>query len=549
MQRGFPLSRSARWLRAAAILTSVTLISLAGAEPVVHEYIDLGPGQGLVEPAVTGERPPERAASPGDANGGSSAVNGAGAQGTPAGAPFSIDADTTRPERVEYSDPFTPTVVPFKRGVAYDSVNREGDLVVRDDRLEAVETRQRPGENDEHFRASLELDVTAGARVAIPSVAPGARLVVAHAEPPRELRIGVDSAENWYVESSMTSHVRLTLQLVADRRVFGSVFRDASWSELGRELPPLPENVKSAALGVARTLGVADALRPRDAVAALVEHFRRFLPSTKRPSSSGLLLYRDLALTARGICRHRAYAFMVTALGLGIPTRYVMNEAHAWVEVFDGELWHRIDLGGAAEQLSMDETGRPRHVEPRDPFAWPDPTESGNALASRANEPGAPPPSDAPAGAPPSDGPAASPDPPPPPAGANEPSPSDEPAGAEPDSPDAPSSRPDAPALPSEPPPAPPARGPDPNVRLDTGAKNAERGKTLYVSGLVRRTNRPCHGASVDVRLVTGDGALPLGALVTNAQGEFSGRLVIPWNAPLGSHQLEASASGECKSN
>jgi hypothetical protein len=86
-------------------------------------------------------------------------------------------------------------------------------------------------------------------------------------------------------------------------------------------------------------------------------------------------------------------------------------------------------------------------------------------------------------------------------------------------------------------------------VRLDTGAKNAERGKTLLVSGLVRRENRPCRGSSVDVRLVTPHGAVPLGALVANAQGEFSGRLVIPWNAPLGEHRVEASASGECKAN
>jgi hypothetical protein len=315
--------------------------------------------------------------------------------------------------------------------------------------------------------------------------------------------------------------------------------------------------VKSAALGVARTLGVADALRPRDAVAALVEHFRRFTPSPKRPSSRGLLLYRDLALTARGICRHRAYAFMITALGLGIPTRYVMNEAHAWVEVFDGELWHRIDLGGAAEQLSMDEAGRPRHVEPRDPFAWPDPSESGNALAARANEPSAAPsvPTGEVPGAPAPTSAEGEPAPAAPPETGNpaEPGAADEPTTVEPNT-----AEPASPAAPSEPAPEaleepalpePPVVGSDANVRLETSAKNAERGKTLYVSGSVRSANRPCHGTSVDVRLVTKDGALPLGALVTNAQGEFNGRLVIPWNAPLGNHRLEAGASGGCKGN
>ena len=43
----------------------------------------------------------------------------------------------------------------------------------------------------------------------------------------------------------------------------------------------------------------------------------------------------DLALSQKGVCRHRAFAFLVTALGLGIPARMVINEAHAWVEVLD----------------------------------------------------------------------------------------------------------------------------------------------------------------------------------------------------------------------
>ena len=35
----------------------------------------------------------------------------------------------------------------------------------------------------------------------------------------------------------------------------------------------------------------------------------------------------DLALSKKGVCRHRAYAFTITAQGLGIPARMVMNEA------------------------------------------------------------------------------------------------------------------------------------------------------------------------------------------------------------------------------
>jgi hypothetical protein len=32
----------------------------------------------------------------------------------------------------------------------------------------------------------------------------------------------------------------------------------------------------------------------------------------------------------------------------------VLNEAHAWVEVYDSRLWHRIDLGGGGANLDND---------------------------------------------------------------------------------------------------------------------------------------------------------------------------------------------------
>jgi transglutaminase superfamily protein len=87
-------------------------------------------------------------------------------------------------------------------------------------------------------------------------------------------------------------------------------------------------------------------------------------------------IYRDLCDSQAGVCRHRAFAFMITANAIGIPTRYVQNEAHAFVEVwFPERAWQRIDLGGAA--LRMEVTGaddktlhRPRAD---DPFAKPPP--------------------------------------------------------------------------------------------------------------------------------------------------------------------------------
>jgi Transglutaminase-like superfamily len=522
----------------------VAVGATAAAEPLLHEWIDLGPGNGPVEAQVTGDLgAPSRdgAAAPTGASGAADGEPGSPSPGTDS--TFAIDRDTTRPERVSYSDPFTPTVVPFKRGMVFDGVNRDGDLLVQTQELEDVPLLPGPRPNDENFHATFDLELKAGERLPIPSVAPGARIVLLNREPRVPLRIRADSAENWFVTSNMSRHVRLTLQIVADRRVFGSDYPNVSWRALAGKMPPVPAEVKQSALDVARALGIDESASPEKALAGLVQHFRRFSPSERRPTSHGLALYRELALTARGICRHRSYAFMLTALGLGIPTRVAINEAHAWVEVYDGELWHRIDLGGAADQLEMDDQGRPRHVEPRDPFAWPDQRESGLAMAERrVTSPAAPLPGGAmdelPTELPTDPGltaPGASPTPPP-----TQASPSPGAAAA-----------PEQPGLleppPAEPAPAPPASPPSTNVRIYTGAARAERGRSLFVSGSVQGTERACGGARVDVVLAQPDGNnLPLGSLVSDTHGEFRGNLVIPWNAELGDHTLLATATG-CK--
>jgi len=562
-----PLCRWGSWrLPALALLgSSVCLgtwssleIREAAAEPVLHEYIDLGPDP--VEPVVTGQYPPpsaQRAPGPGGgpAPGGGSAdgatpPSSLSEAGITPSTPFSIDRNTTRPSHVSYEDPFTPTLVPFKRLVVYDSVSRDGELIVRDARLSAVPVAGVLSPGDEHFYATLELDLRPGVPLSIPSVAPGARLVMAHENPEARASFMMDSAENWYVRSQTAGHFQFTLQIAAERRVFGSPYRDASWAQVARDLPPLPPVVKQSALEVARALGVAESARPRDAVLHLVDHFRRFRASERKPQGYGLALYREIALTARGICRHRAYAFMITALGLGIPTRMALNEAHAWVEVSDGELWHRIDLGGAAEELETSDAGRPQHVQPRDPFAWPDRSESGSALAerhnaregARADNNGGSPTGAGTGGGGASD-PAAA-------AALGSAGTARTPGSAGPSAPVDPEDDGD-PALDALQNPGHPEPDPEPlvisHVSFARGPKNAERGKALFVSGLITSGRRSCPDMSVEVELSDAKGNLmPLGTLISDRNGNFAGRLIVPWNAGLGEHTLRARALGAC---
>jgi len=104
----------------------------------------------------------------------------------------------------------------------------------------------------------------------------------------------------------------------------------------------------------------------------LVGYFRAFQAGEiQHPSGD---IYRDLCDTQAGVCRHRAFAFMITANALGIPTRFDENEAHAFVEVwFPDRNWQRIDLGGAALRMEVSGADNKTLHRPRaeDPFTKP----------------------------------------------------------------------------------------------------------------------------------------------------------------------------------
>ncbi len=136
--------------------------------------------------------------------------------------------------------------------------------------------------------------------------------------------------------------------------------------------PTLPEGFVDHAHTVARKLGITSDMGYAEVLRTLVFWFRSFAPG-ELPAGSGDT-YLDLALGRKGVCRHRAYAFVITAHGLGIPARYVSNEAHVFVEVFVPRTgWMRIDLGGGASGMNVRNSNqKTRHqVAGNDPFGFP----------------------------------------------------------------------------------------------------------------------------------------------------------------------------------
>jgi hypothetical protein len=518
--------RRPRFRSLSLALLSVAWLAHAQA-PLLHEYIEPNPSEdvelsattpdGAMPAALETESGVVPAPQPGERKPKSEHAYGGNATPDSIDASFRVDRDTTRPDAVSYDEPFTPALAPFKRLYAYDSIDEAFELTVFDKSLTQLEVGGKPGPQDDQFYADLFVDLAPGVPVRVPSVGPGARPLVARTDPEVSFQLQRDRAENWFMVGDARRRVRLIMQLAAPRASLGSELADATWSELLQRLPPLPPAVSEAARTVAEQIGVSRAQTPKQVTTALVAYFRAFAPSEATPRATrGAALYSELALSRKGVCRHRAYAFMITALGLGLPTRMVRNEAHAWVEVYDGVRFHRIDLGGAAGRMDLDPraTDHP-YRPPPDAFAWPQGAESGQGmLAQTLDQNGNP--------SNPNAAPSAS-------AGARGPQPVPSASATSPD--------PRAAALADE--------RPHADVTLQLGASSTQRGSSIQISGTVEAGGEACAFSRVDVSLRDSAGVETwLGAFPTDGDGRVEGRVTVPFDVEVGDYKVIARTPG-----
>ncbi len=435
---------------------------------------------------------------------------------------FRPDRDTKRPEIERYDDPFTPTLTPYKRMFAFDAVRADYSLYVRATSLRAVATSAGARDTDDRFFGDMSILLRQGEDVRIPTVGPGARIVGLVTSPATDVTVLADGADNWFLRANASGRVRLVAEVAIDRSAFASDFPDVSW----RELAPValqPTEHDAPYREVARAIGLTAANRPKEVVTKLVEYFRSFAPSSEPPNEHDDV-YLDLALSKKGVCRHRSFAFLVTALHAGIATRLVHNEAHAWVEVFDGSRWHRIDLGGAAVDLADDPRNeRPPHRPPPDRFGWPTGRDSGSDLAHRERQEQA----------------------------ATREKERSTNAPGEPDvsSPGPSTAAPFGPSgdgASGDPPPADPGTPPRPisNVAVEAIDRELFKGKPLRLRGRVEADGAACASARVDVLLEADGVERRIGSLATDERGIFDGEVVVPRDVPVGDHRLFVGTPG-----
>jgi hypothetical protein len=562
---------TSRRIGIATTAAALLLTALGWAAPVLHEYFD-----------VAGGAPPEHSASrtPGtnaptvpvgkhdtqplaatrgesDSNAGDGTSDQA-SEGTSDANPsqedhYRLDSNTSRPNQVSYSDPFVPAIPPFKRLYAYDAVDEKLDLIVANRELHEIAIGGHVAAGDDQFFGDLEVEGSSDG-VRLPSVGPDARVLSLVLDPPASARVRADGADNRFLELQAPGPHHLTMHLAIDREVFGSSFNPATWDDLQSSLPARPALLFDAAAPVLAKIGVSREQMPAQVTARLVEYFREFVPSDDPIEERGAALYQRIALSQRGVCRHRAFAFVVSALALGLPSRFVHNEAHAWVEVYDAKIWHRIDLGGAASHVGIDQPLELAHVAPPDPFPWPPNSERGADMFGDkgGGNPGKGPLAQSMSAAPSAS--TASSDPP----AASAPSALPEPPGSAPEpgqtaQPDAPPSNPGQPQ-PDEPASASLASVPVPAlpilVNFSTTSADVNRGGRVGITGRVQQDRSACAFVRLDVVLEDGSGARPVGVLMSDERGQFTGEISIADSVPVGDYQLDVvPAEGASCSN
>ncbi len=295
------------------------------------------------------------------------------------------DGNTGADSTLRYVSVFNPDVLPFKRMSSFDAVAPSYKLFVgRTVQVGVpVSGTASTDKTRDRFWASLMIELAPGKDIPLPSVAPDMRILSFEVKPKVRLEFSKDGADNFYVRSAdpgASGSYRLVFLADADAGYFAPSLptggarltpRDVERLTPAAIKPALPSDVRANAERTLRKLRINHDMDLGEVFNTLVGYFRAF---EAKPLPSTGDIYRDLCDSQAGVCRHRAFAFMITANAIGIPTRYVQNEAHAFVEVWFPERgWQRIDLGGAA--LRMEVTGaddktlhRPRA---EDPFAKP----------------------------------------------------------------------------------------------------------------------------------------------------------------------------------
>jgi len=286
---------------------------------------------------------------------------GNGGSGVPGGSVVSPDTGSTN-NSVTLIEVFDPPLGALKRWQIVDAVAANWNIYLHRRTREAI--RPREGDYNLTYLGILNVTLVSGEYYRIPSVSPDTAIISYYLDG-EDVEFYRDGAENFYIRTTAEGEFTFYFSMGTSGNYSGNLVMtgmDVSDVPPGILLP-VPGSVQE---NVSLFLRDSDEERIRNLagetdigriVTNLSGYFRNFTTGDGDvpDPGPGESIYYAIAMNKIGVCRHRAFAFMVTANALGLPTRYVANEVHAFVEVYVPEAgstaynrgrWMRVDLGG-----------------------------------------------------------------------------------------------------------------------------------------------------------------------------------------------------------
>ena len=242
----------------------------------------------------------------------------------------------------------------LKRWITYDSVSEDYTAYIAHPQKTALELSD--VEYELRFIGVIPLGEVSTQPIPIPSVSPDANIIsYSSSVPDVSFHFFKDGADNYFVTASRQlgwQTVELTIVTSANSTYFHpydplipETLRVSDIPENMKLTPPLPVCDKAAM--VIEDLGLTGETNVKTILGTMIRYFSNFtegdIPSEEQEPDT----YLAIAQSKHGACFERSFAFFITANAIGIPTRLVTNDCHAFVEVnIPPYGWEMINLGG-----------------------------------------------------------------------------------------------------------------------------------------------------------------------------------------------------------
>jgi len=268
---------------------------------------------------------------------------------------------------------FNPMLASMKRHTAYDAIAEDYTAYIYDPTLYPLELSDTRYDNV--FVGKITLEELANNPIRIPSVAPKANIIsYSLSESWLTAAFFKDGADNYYVKSldyDWPQETTLTFTTSADSSYYTfNVPEELTLDDVPESVKHTPpEAVLSKAALIIDELGLTGETNLKTIIYTLYEYFSSFTAGEIPSEEEEPDVYLATARAKHGACYVRSFAFFITANSIGLPTRLITNECHAFVEIYiPTNGWTQLNLGG----LGDCSTCNPEGYDPFENYSGPE---------------------------------------------------------------------------------------------------------------------------------------------------------------------------------